>query len=136
MTGAISLAGIAGAVRSVHALVIVSAIAVAASGIAGLALWRLAGCGARCDARITQARADGSEAVQKLAADQQAAINLLAAKQNAELLRAWTAAQNLQGREVTRWRTRWRDAGPVTGCAVAPEQAAAINAALRSGGAE
>lgn len=107
-----------------------------ATGTAGWALWRLAGCGSRCDARLADARLAGSQAVMRLAIDQQAALDVLRIEQDAELMRAWTMQSAGTSREVTKWRTRWRDAGPVTGCAVTPEQVAAINAALRNGGAE
>lgn len=99
------------------------------SALAGWSLWRLAGAGARCDARIALARLDGQRATLDLSRSQQAAIDALRAEQDAELMRAWARAQSPQ--IVARWRTRWRTAGPAPSCTVTPAQIDVVNEAIR-----
>jgi hypothetical protein len=129
-----SIAGVAGKVASVRGVSILGAVALAASCLAGWALWSLAGAGARCDTRLADARMAGDRAVSGLAAAQQVALDTLRTEQDAELIRAWAAHPLVVERETTRWRPRWRNAGPIPGCALTPGQVEAINAAIRSGG--
>jgi len=102
---------------------------IAVSSVAGWSLWRLASAGARCEARISDARLAGNIAVAKLAADQQTALDALVADQNAALMRAW--AMQSEAKTVTKWRVQWRDAGPAPVCVLSKAHIDAVNDAIR-----
>lgn len=91
-------------------------------------LWRLAGCGARCDTRIAQAQARGSEAVRALVASQEASIAVLKADDDARLLALQASIPSRQVERVTVYRNRVR---VVPECRVTAEQVQAVNETLQ-----
>jgi len=112
----------------VAAVAVASLIAV--SSVAGWSLWRLAGAGDRCDLRIEQAKARGSDAVRKLVAGQEAAIAVMRAEDDARLI-AMQSSLNARGIErVTVYRDRI-SAMQAPDCRVSAEQVQAINEALQ-----
>lgn len=100
------------------------------SMLAGWSLWRLASAGARCDAKIAQAQARGSAAVQKLVADQEAALAMLKTRDDARLMAIQAAIPARQVERVTIYRDRVRTVS-VPECRISSEQVQAINEVLK-----